>query len=438
MTRFSISVVTLVCLANACSPAPASSAPPGGSTDNSPGGGADGGAASASDAGGGGGSTTGPTGVKSSCAPANVAFGVPQKIDLHQHSYPVAMSSADFNNDGKADLVVLENDGIEALLSTGGGKFGPGKFYNLVSGTQYSITAGNFWGTTADTVAPEVDPTTTFGLFSGKGDGTFGSVPTTVPAGSSEVVHLFAADMNGDHKLDVVFDAWSNSGSGGVLLNAGDGKFASPLAMDMPSDWVVGDLNGDGAADLVSTPPDGNYTGICVKLNTGSGQFAATPKCMPGPIAAGGKVYRVAIGDVNGDGKLDIVGIYDGSGGVEDQPNFAIYLGKGDGTFGDRNLATFKRDMQGFALSDVNNDGKADLVILDAYFDPKGVDVLLSKGDGTFADTPIALGMGGLVGPAGNDPIVADFSGDGLRGIAVAGGNNETSGIQIAVATCKQ
>jgi FG-GAP-like repeat/FG-GAP repeat len=434
----------------ACSSSPASTAPGGptsGGGSGADGGivGSDGGGTVGSDGGGivgsdGGGAdgATGPGQVHSSCAPANVAFGVPQHLALKTGNYAQNMSSADFNNDGKADLVVYEPNGIEVFLSTGGGAFGPGKFYDHLDSNEFSMRATQFFGATATIVVPAIDPPGTFDLFTGKGDGTFGSVPTNMPSGSRMPMHMFAADMNNDQKLDLVFDDLDYlQGTGGVALNAGS-NFATPIAMALPSEWAVGDLNGDGAADLVSVPPNGNYHGLCVSLNTRTGQFAATPTCMAGPIAGTGIVSKVAVGDVNGDGKLDIAGIWDGSGGVDDTPNFAIYLGKGDGTFGDRNLATLKMDMQGFTLTDVNNDGKADFVILATVNDPKGVHVLLSKGDGTFADAPISLGMGASPTASGVDPIVADFSGDGLRGIAVIGGQTAAStGVDFAIATCK-
>jgi len=431
--------VALLAAVGCSSPAaaPAGSAP-------GAGGGPGNGSGDAGDAAGGGSQSDGggPPVNTSSCAPTNVAWGLPQNLVIHAGTYFKNMTAADLNRDGKSDIVVLEADGLEVFLSNGDGTFKPGKYYAQPSGLGYAITAGDFHGTgNWDVLASTSDPadgnSPVAGLFSGNGDGTLSSVPTFVPIGTTYMLKGIAADMNADHKVDFVFDNYQFDYNPGVVLNRGGANLGGPLPLAIASGWTVGDLNGDGAADIVETPPNRTYTGTCVLMNTGSGQFAAAPTCYAGPTSNG--LMKVAVGDINGDNKLDAVGVDDGSGGVVDN-NIAAYLGKGDGKLNDRVISSLKKDMLGIALADVNNDGKADFVaFVDGSEASSLVEILLSNGDGSFA-APIEMALGRFQSGMEQNPLIADFAGNGLKGIAVQRSNSTDTnlGIDVVVATCKK
>src|SRR5262249_3049066 len=100
-------------------------------------------------------------------------------------------------------------------------------------------------------------------------------------------------------------------------------SFSSPLGFPtggrVPQQLAVGDVNGDGRPDLVVTNRPGNPdNNICILLNQGAGAFALTA----GYPSRGG---HLTLGDVNSDGKLDIL--------TSSSDGISLLLGSGDGTF---------------------------------------------------------------------------------------------------------
>jgi hypothetical protein len=159
----------------------------------------------------------------------------------------------------------------------------------------------------------------------------------------------------------------------------------------------VGDVNGDGRPDIVAT----DYSQVTVLLNAGSNQFSA-----PQLFNVGGSPSAVAVGDVNRDGKLDIVT----ANGLNS--SVSVLPGNGDGTFGTAQNYAVVGTPNSIALSDFNGDGKLDIVTAGT----QELDVLLNNVDGTFVDG--TFGAAQKVGPAGSSVAVADINNDGLPDIA--------------------
>jgi hypothetical protein len=118
----------------------------------------------------------------------------------------------------------------------------------------------------------------------------------------------------------------------------------------------------------------------------------------------------VAAGDLNGDGKLDVV-IYSGNA-----TNLLVMLGNGDGTFQAPTSITLSQgDAQTLTIVDLNGDGKQDLLLGSCCGDVQA-SYLLGHGDGTFGpQVPF------ISGPNPGSIAVADFSGPGISGLAIAG-----------------
>lgn len=254
----------------------------------------------------------------------------------------------------------------------------------------------------------------------GNGDGTF-KPPVTYYSGGAAVVSVQIADVNGDGKLDlVVANVCTNDpcteAAVGVLLGNGDGSFQPPIpAAGGPgaSSIAIADVNGDGKPDLVL---NGEYA-VGVMLGNGNGTFQPVVTYPSGAIGAN----SVVVADVNHDGKPDIVVA---NGGSDFSPDgvVGILLGRGDGTF----EPVVIYDSGGAAsvsigVADVDGDGNTDILVLNECISngncaTGSVGVLLGKGDGTFQP-----GVGYASGaPGATSLTIGDVSGDGKLDLAVA------------------
>jgi len=272
----------------------------------------------------------------------------------------------------------------------------------------------------------------TVGVLLGNGDGTF-QPAVTYDSGGQNAVSIAVADVNSDGKPDAVVTdncvtSTCDAGAVGVLLGNGDGTFQAAVNYTSgglsPSSVVVGDVNGDGKPDLLVGNiymGNGNYSrgSVGLLLGNGDGTFL-------GPVSfdSGGEyAYGVAVGDINGDGKLDLfvanfcADSTCASGGV------AVFLGKGDGSF--QPVVTYGSgglDSYSVAVGDVNEDGKPDLLVANYYsadgnyYSNGTVGVLLGNGDGTF-QAAVSYGSGGS-GPV--SLAVGDVNGDGKPDLLVA------------------
>ena len=354
---------------------------------------------------------------------------------------PNAVAVADVNRDGIPDLVVANwctdstcvASSVGVLLGKGDGTFQPAVPYG--SGGLYtdSVAVADVNGDgNADIVVgtcgfPQVIKCVASGgkagVLLGNGDGTF-QPAVTYTLGGSGATSVAVADVNGDGKPDLLVATGS---AVGVLLGNGDGTFETVTTYSSGGltalSVAVADVNGDAKPDLVVANwcTDSNCTAssVGVLLGNGDGTFQTAVTYNSGGLFTN----SVVIGDVNGDGKLDLV-VVNGSTTGKDAGNVGVLLGKGDGTF--QTVALYPRGGYGagsVALADVNGDGKPDVVVSNcstssiACAGANGnVAVLLGKGDGTFP-TAVSFGSGGTT-PFG--VAVGDVNGDGRPDIVAA------------------
>jgi len=202
-------------------------------------------------------------------------------------------------------------------------------------------------------------------------DGIFTLVKAYNPGGY-QTASLAVADVNGDGQPDLL--AVNNcassgslgcaNGSVGVLLGNGDGTFNKATtypAGSFPISLAVADLNGDDKLDLVVTNGNGS---VGVLLGNGDGTFASIVN-----YASGGSAPQsVAVADLNGDDHPDILVSNSNSN------NVGVLLGNGDGTFGAPIIySTGGNSPSSVAIADVNSDGKPDLVVVNSGSNNIGV-----------------------------------------------------------------
>jgi hypothetical protein len=372
------------------------------------------------------------------------------------------LAVADVNGDGKLDLVVANGSGgsaldgsVAVLLGNGDGTFRPA-LVSDAGGTQtISVAVADLNGDGKPDLVVANSVSLTLGVLLGNGDGTFRPVVTYSAGGSPWSVAV--ADVNGDGKPDILVGNASScygcSGGGlvGVMLGNGDGTFQPVVTYSSggdsfetsPTALAVADLNNDGKLDVVMTnycsnacsspTAEGNAS---VLLGNGDGTFQ--PAVIYESGGYGLSIGAVAVADVNGDGKPDLL-VVNGNcvGGACEQGTVGVLLGNGNGTFQPAVLYGSGVDnTTSVVVGDVNGDGKPDLVVTN-FCSPGGctipgsgsVGVLQGNGNGTFQPAE-TYGSGGYWGAFST--AVADVNGDGRPDLLVLNFAS-TSGSSVGV-----
>lgn len=282
----------------------------------------------------------------------------------------------------------------------------------------YALFAGDLDGDKDLDLAVANEYGNSVSVFLNNGAGTFQSLPAPFTTGDYPT-GIAIADFNNDNKLDVV-TADYHGDSISVLLGTGMGQLAAkasyPTAkLAETSTLTVGDLNGDGNLDVVATNPSTNPGGepnpppgsVSQFLGRGDGTFAPAIN-LPVGISGAAIPYSAAIGDFDGD-RMNDLAIADNRSGT-----IFVRLGNGDGTFKPEVPYTEGGTRDYILITrDVNLDGNLDLVCANRGSD--NVSVLLGRGDGTFKK--VILASTGSSNP--KDPNAPRSPGAGPYSVAV-------------------
>ena len=249
-------------------------------------------------------SGTGTAGVLLGQAGGTFAAMVPYATGTGSNPRSVAL--ADVNNDGRPDIITgnYNTVSIGVLLGQAGGTFAPVVAYSTGMGAPYGLALGDVNGDgRPDAVTANIN-NGTVGVLLGQAGGTFAPA-VTYPSGGL-VVNVSVGDVNGDGRRDIVTSLPVVSAVG-VLLGQAGGTFA-PVALysagnqNFPQSTALGDVNGDGRPDVVAA--NGGGDNVSVLLGLAGGGLAGGVSY---PVNSTYQVDRVTLGDVNGDGRPDIV-----------------------------------------------------------------------------------------------------------------------------------
>ena len=323
----------------------------------------------------------------------------------------------DVNGDGKLDLIGGYADSMGAQMGVsignGDGSFQPPRVVVLtpqLSVIPSTVSVGDFNNDGKVDVALGLNGLENFvAVVLGNGDGTFGSPTTLTLQTGYEADFMVVADVNKDGKLDLITGNNLQPNANGtddatlsIFLGKGDGTFQSPVNYQIGNyldSMAVGDLNGDGNLDVIASTTAGMGSGF-VLLGNGDGTFGSPTASSFSPAS------QMVLADVNGDGKLDLLAI----------SGLNVYLGNGDGTFGPGvSYNTSGATAVSLTMGDFNADGKLDAAVVVANNNSQDMSILYGNGDGTFQAGiayPAPSSMFGLVN--------GDFNGDGRLDLFVA------------------
>jgi hypothetical protein len=324
---------------------------------------------------------------------ADGSGGLRAPVDHPVDAFPNAVAIGDMDGDGHPDLVVanLGGDSVSVLLGDGAGGFGAASSTS-VGGTfesPYALALGDANGDGHLDVATANTNISNESISILLGDGHGGFAPAQLlapgPAGYYQPQGVLLADVTGDGKADIVT---ADTGADCLSLLAGDGSGGFAPAVLLPTDLgpvavAAADLDGDGAMDLVSL--DTTTQDVSVLAGDGAGGFAAAVSY---PIYPFEEVqdynpwpWGLALGDVDGDGRPDIVTANTQNDSVSVLANdgtgaFPAFLNVGTGAH-----------PGAVAIADIDGDGRADVIT--ANRENADVSVLLQRagtGDAIFAD----------------------------------------------------
>jgi VCBS repeat protein len=356
---------------------------------------------------------------------SGVAAAAAPRIDAPYVSYRVGLGArgvavGNFDGIGPPDLAVTNRteNSVSILLGRGGGAYGEGASYVTGVVGPCGVAVGDFNGDGNQDLVT-ANTSNNVSVLLGNGNGTFGAPSTFATGGTAKSIAV--ADLNADGALDLCV-ADSSTSRVAVLLGNGNGTFQTRALYPTgtrPNCVALGFLNSDGALDAVTANSGGDS--VSVLIGNGNGTFGTRTD-----FSSGGRVPMwVTVGDYSGDGNADLAIANQGNG--PGTAGVALLVGNGAGAF----VNVFGLyDVGGapscVALGDLDANGKIDLVatsvpdhVVTVLYGIQGAPPYFNGG---------ATGHDFMFG-AGSAPdaaVLADLSGDGRRDIALVNQGGRT------------
>ncbi|GGF04000.1 FG-GAP-like repeat-containing protein [Hymenobacter cavernae] len=332
---------------------------------------------------------------------------------------PSSVAAGDVDGDGDLDLLTAHGTGVSVRLNDGAGSFTGNQELTLTGGAPPVIVLGDVDGdgdldfATTNTTS---NSTASVSIRLNNGAGTFGAAGPDVPTGirfGSGSNNLALRDIDGDGDLDLLaaylLSTTGSDGAVGVFRNNGSATFTPSQAISIgssPAGIGVGDIDNDGDLDLLAS----SASAVNVRLNDGTGTFATTGEQVFGNRAA-------LLGDLNTDGYLDFI-TFDNSN------NPGLRLNNGNGTFSVFSALSRLTGITDLALGDVDGDGDLDLV--DVRPEANGADVYLNNGNLSFTAKPFLP-----VGLAPTGVALGDVDADGTLDLLAAAYGSRAASVRL-------
>jgi len=339
--------------------------------------------------------------------------------------YAKAVQIGDVNGDGRVDvaLTTWNTDDPEldyklfVFLQQADGSLAAPLVYPINSGWQFpaeSLQIGDVNGDGRNDIVVG-NHASNIEIFLQQADGTL--APSVVyPTPMSSIIRV--GDVNNDGRADVVGLDWSSNNVAVFLQNAG-GTLDAPTMYSAPhggwNDLDLGDVNGDGLTDIVVMSGQTWLPNLVVLTQAATGGFNPPVSYT---AVADQLTQGVAIGDVNGDGRNDVVVTY---GGNWPQSKIAVLYQNAAGGL-DPAVSFESLDVpETVKIADVNGDGRKDIVVLHGGWFEAGV--YLQNPDGTLrAEEHYFIPYASHYGKQGL--AIADIDSDGKPDIAIADYNS--------------
>ncbi|MDB5267643.1 MAG: hypothetical protein JWP58_683 [Hymenobacter sp.] len=358
---------------------------------------------------------------------APASFGAATTYSAGSSTSPIGIAVGDVNGDGLADLVTANSgtNSVSVLAGQAGGGFAPAISYATGNGgTPLSVAVADVNGDGRLDILAGNSNNSTVSVLLQQAAGGFAPVAVYSTGSGTRPAAVVVADVNGDGRPDIVTANYASSNVS-ILPGQAGGTFAPASAYDagtnsQPNGLAVADVNGDGRPDIVTANYASSTAGVL--LAQASGGFAAPLTYSTG---AGSQPAGIAVTDVNGDGRPDLVTANLASNTV------GVLLGQSAGGFAPVVLynSGLSTNPQAVAVADVNGDRRPDIIIVSYY---RLVGVLLGQAGGGFPaivtfftgtnNTPRAL-------------AAADVNGDGRPDIITANQGSDTAGVLLNTGT---